>query len=584
MKKLIIVSLVVLSSLSLFAQNKDKSNLPEMLGTSNAGKKFWLNIPSYIISDTAVENLLKKYATLHVKPLASVEFSDTLAPAPIYTLCCDGKTCHAMVTDLPDDPSIRSNLSMIVLQSDVSFNYLFKYDAFIPGESRKTSWSLEVIDPDQDARAVITFSDRGGNDTTIDINYHARKYTIKPNPVDFGTFKLGEEKTIDFWAVNYSEQSEVTIENLKFMMNYYTFTFLLPKPLPWTIRKKDSVKFQVKFTANEEGEMTDSIGLGDYCLFFYKAKVHATVFSPVINVIDVDFDNVSVKKTAIKDFFISNQGNVDLVIYGYTGPSNSCFSTNLPMINQKNPLILKPNEIKTFQLTFSPNSVNKYEDKIIFTSDAGTNFKNYCSIYASSSKPNLKANNFDWGNKKIDSTYPEASVITLANDGNENIYVSDMTILTDINGDAFEFDRKKITSGLTIRMNSSENIPVVFHPTKIGLNELKISFDNSADIVATTTLSGYGTLTNSVTDLFNSGINIITQNEQLLIELPENSSGDYSVSIFDLKGTQVYSKKDIPATFSNRIIIDCGNFANGTYLLNLVSSNKYYIKKFVINR
>ncbi|MDP2363745.1 MAG: IgGFc-binding protein, partial [Ignavibacteria bacterium] len=90
-------------------------------------------------------------------PLAAaftdIEKADTIPPVPTYTLNCDGSISDGVVTDMPDDDAIRSNLSTIVFQSSLSFNYIFQYVGFETGKSRTTSWTLQVIDPSQDAKA-----------------------------------------------------------------------------------------------------------------------------------------------------------------------------------------------------------------------------------------------------------------------------------------------------------------------------------------------------------------------------------------------------------------------------------------------
>ncbi len=439
--------------------------------------------------------------------LADLETPDTVAPVPTYKLTCDGNVTDGVVTDMPEDKAIRSNLSMIVFQSEFSFNYIFKYVDFIPGDTRTTNWTLQVVDPSQDARAVISFMDRRGNDSTIEINYLATKITIRPNPVDFGSFKKGEEKIMDFWAINYSDQSDVNIKDLKLQTGTTGFTLLLPPTLPGIITKLDSIKFQVKFVATEEGTFKDSIGLGDDCVFFYKSYVTAKVGNPVIAVTDVLFNTLSVGKSEQKEFQVTNEGTVDLVITGYTGPSLGVYVTGLPFMDKNNPYILKPKDTKSFTITFTPNTIGTFPDKIVFTSDAGTDRKNYCDIMGAATTPGLKANNAQWPKLritrpgKLTGPYddPAKQAITLSNDGSEDVNVTDFTIEEDIHGYAFEFDRAKIQSVITVPKQvgttpGSVYIPVTFHPDVVGYHKLKIKYVNSAGIDVHSTFEGWGIL------------------------------------------------------------------------------------------
>lgn len=107
------------------------------------------------------------------------------------------------VTDYPQDPKLRSNLGLISMGIDANYNYQFSYGksiAYVAGQSQTTDWSLKVIDKSKDARAVLHFADRSGNDTTILVEYQSASgieddirtngsavsecsFIVSPNPV-----------------------------------------------------------------------------------------------------------------------------------------------------------------------------------------------------------------------------------------------------------------------------------------------------------------------------------------------------------------------------------------------------------------
>jgi len=324
---------------------------------------------------------------------------DTSTPVPTYTKCCDGSVNDGKVTDFPNDNSIRSNLSTIVFESTWSFNYEFKCDAIIPGKTRTAKWSLKVLDPLQDARAGITFSDTCGNDTTIQIDYHSPKNFVRPQYVDFGLLKTGETRTLDFWMVNYSNQSEEIIKALRLRRGNSGFIINLKYYPPFRILQIDSIKFSITFNATNEGTFEDSIGIGNDCIFNFTSKIKAEVGYPVIVTTDISYDSVEVGKVDVKDFFIKNEGNVPLVIIGFDGPNQGIFTTNLPFINQQNFLIVKPKEIKIFEIQFKPKKEGNFKDSIVFTNDAGTNKKNVCYLQGTSFTKNLNSLNLEIGNQ-----------------------------------------------------------------------------------------------------------------------------------------------------------------------------------------
>ncbi|MBP7215207.1 MAG: T9SS type A sorting domain-containing protein [Candidatus Kapabacteria bacterium] len=110
-----------------------------------------------------------------------MEIKDTMPPYVYYELC-KGTTDTTMgkypyVMDMPDDDAIRTNMGSIVFNRNTSFNYDFsihhKDKDWVPGVTRTVRWKAWVLDTKQDAVGYITFTDFGGNDTTIKLEYFA---------------------------------------------------------------------------------------------------------------------------------------------------------------------------------------------------------------------------------------------------------------------------------------------------------------------------------------------------------------------------------------------------------------------------
>jgi hypothetical protein len=140
--------------------------------------------------------------------LADMEKADSSAPIPTYTLENDGSVKGAIITDMPNDDSLRSNLALIFMDNIESYNYTFDYEPFIAGETRSTNWTLTVIDKNKDAKATLLFSDRCGNDTTIVVEYTAPvnsvhsfggygEVKITPNPAtDYIEIAITDDRTL----------------------------------------------------------------------------------------------------------------------------------------------------------------------------------------------------------------------------------------------------------------------------------------------------------------------------------------------------------------------------------------------------
>ncbi|HOV93047.1 MAG TPA: hypothetical protein PLC04_08230 [Candidatus Kapabacteria bacterium] len=124
------------------------------------------NLPSYTESNNAIQLM---------------EIKDTMPPYVYYELC-KGTTDTTMgkypyVMDMPDDDAIRTNMGSIVFNRNTSFNYDFSIHHldkdWVPGVTRTVRWKAWVLDTQQDAVGYITFTDFGGNDTTIKLEYFA---------------------------------------------------------------------------------------------------------------------------------------------------------------------------------------------------------------------------------------------------------------------------------------------------------------------------------------------------------------------------------------------------------------------------
>lgn len=436
--------------------------------------------------------------------LADLEKPDTVCPEPIFVMACDGNVEGAIVTDRPDEDSVRSNLSMIVFHADQSENYKFRYVDFVPGETVTTSWDLTVVDPTQDALAIITFSDRAGNDTTIAVEYNAVKLAIRPEKVDFGLLKRGEKAQADFWAINESDQSEVEVTELVLKDGGQNFE-LLDVTLPFVIQPLDSIKFRCEFTAVEIGEYRDSIGIGDTCVFAYKSLVQAEVAIPEIEVTDAHFGDVLVNSTKRLPVQIRNLGPVDLVVTGYDGPALSEF---VPVfgreISETNPLILTPagtqNAVFEFQVDFTPTDVIDYADQIVFFNDAEER-DSIAILTGRGIRPGLNANGYDWGRRRINRPdYPAGpyvveggeQVITLENTGTAPVYVENAIInVVDGDRDAFIFDEQRFR-GITIQPQGTHYVEVQFQPETTGPHTLEITYNNDAGSDTKSTLKGIG--------------------------------------------------------------------------------------------
>ena len=327
-------------------------------------------------------------ASASLKPLP---VEDTLAPHPVWILDCDGTVNlypAGYVTDKPNDPEVRSNLSTIYMDKNESYNYKLYHSDFMPCEDEVVAWRLEIIDNSEDARAVVTFADCAGNDTTIYVQYTAVKLTIVPKTWDYHLRIVGQTTDKMYYVVNQSETSPALLNFLKLKKGEQGFSIwdstgtnrLQTDFFPGImIAPLDSFPFIVRFEAAKTGEFWDSIGIGDTCNFWYKAYGTANGGAPIIDVTDWSFPLTTVDSSSLGQIDIKNIGSYTLEIYDYKGPfitagvggRNIFESQELANqnISDSTPLILPPMEVRTFQIKFTPDAESGYTDSIVFISN-----------------------------------------------------------------------------------------------------------------------------------------------------------------------------------------------------------------------
>jgi hypothetical protein len=452
--------------------------------------------------------------------LMDLEKPDTVAPVPSWEVRCDGSTIWAKVRDLPEDATIRSNLAMVVFDSEESFNYKFDYDDFIPGQQQEITWSLVVLDVRKDAKAVITFSDRRGNDTTIIINYYAVKLSMEPQLLDWGTMKLGEEVTKQFKVKNLSTQSSITITRLPLRDGAQNFE-LTDVTLPFVLNANEEKTFNVKFKAVAEGTFKDSIGLGDTCVFAYWTELVAYVGEPIIEVSDINFGSLTVGKKATKTFTIKNLGTVDLRITGYNGNFLSVYTHDLRKITDQNPLIIPIGaEAVQVNVDFKPVVEGTFLDSIVFLSDAGTKIDNVAMIQGIGIKPGLIANSYDWGKVRIHrATHPkgpygnnwvpgEPQAVLLENNGSEEVRIGKVDVNV-IKGDKAAFIYNESDFTVVLLPGEKKLVDVKFQPTSVGEHEIELLFNSTAGTDVRSNLKGIGLLPKAVTEDMDFGLTLV---------------------------------------------------------------------------
>ncbi|MFA7626760.1 MAG: T9SS type A sorting domain-containing protein [Candidatus Kapaibacterium sp.] len=151
-----------------------------------------VSIYGYTLSDT--------YASIaNIKLINHVKNTDTLPPVFNYESSSKGNFA-GVISDMPIQVGVRSNLAMIHLVDDSTFNYEFFYDDIIPGVNQHSNFSIRPINIALPAQAFIRAVDFAGNDTILKFTYSNIPEPPLISILDYNQKDhcMGNEYTVEF--------------------------------------------------------------------------------------------------------------------------------------------------------------------------------------------------------------------------------------------------------------------------------------------------------------------------------------------------------------------------------------------------
>jgi hypothetical protein len=478
-----------------------------------------------------------------------LEKADLMPPNPIYQLTCEGNSIDSKtyIQDYPTDDSKCSGIASIYFDVAKSSNYKFSVDDFIPGTTKKINFKLEIINPDDDAKAVVNISDRAGNDTTLIIEFKAIRLSITPQNFYFGDLKIGDTVSQIFIIKNESDTQiatlyDIALKSITDQIANYGFKLSIPfdKTIPLFPKEERTIK--ITFVAKKIGIFVDSIGIDDGCRFKYKAMVYASVEMPIIEVTDANFGKVSIGGSSMPILVkIRNIGSKNLIITGYKNNTLNEFTHNLQPINPNNPLIIPPMDSSSFSVVFTPTQTRYYLDSIVFSTDTESLIDPICVLQGEGIEPKIAIKGDNWGRRRIHlqkydnypyytySPYPSPNnAITLENTGSVNISISSFELIEDLQSDAFQVFRngqyyslKELLKGLDTLLDDSGNLlkdipvgqsrhlSVIFNPTVEGLHKLHYRIHSSLQTNLEIELLGIGVAPVLTTENIDFGMHYI---------------------------------------------------------------------------
>jgi hypothetical protein len=336
---------------------------------------------------------------------------DTLAPTVEYSSCCLCNTINGKVTDQPtNNPEIRSNLGMVYIANEDSYNARFTYIGFIAGIDASLDWELRIIDQTLDMRAHLVFIDKAGNRRDTIIECAAPIPEISPLNTELGIFNINNgaiTKNINFdvrrnssmtipaniemYLILDSDSTEAKTGDINTNQHFDLGNMRDVNIYP-LIANNQTLNFDIKFASDEVGKYKDSVGiiiLSTNPLFIYAfqyfAELNALIGDNYIDAEDYDFGSLAIQNSKIQKIKISNprksgvETAFDLTIdkiefnnsdIGFVG-SGRPFEVDLPVnVSKENPLIIKPDDFYTFNVKFAPKEIREFKSEITFSADS----------------------------------------------------------------------------------------------------------------------------------------------------------------------------------------------------------------------
>lgn len=297
---------------------------------------------------------------------------DKSVPLIKFTQKSDGNVDDGSVSDSGDN---QSKLSFLYMKQEYSYNYTFEYDEFLPGQSTKTNWRLKVIDQSKDARAALYFTDRAGNDTTINLSYNALSdLLVSSKNIKFDTLCIKDSAFKEITLLNNTNLRKLTLTGISLKTNNPNFTLeKLSYPLVFDTLEK--IKIKIFFYGLSYGNFSDSILIAnEQGVKNAHIKVEGYVSSPAFNTKDMNFDPIYVGEgNSHQTLEIWNTGNMNLTVYGYKNSNDKIFNTSLPDVDMYNmfqePIIISKGQKLYYNVTFTPSEEKVYNEYLDFYSN-----------------------------------------------------------------------------------------------------------------------------------------------------------------------------------------------------------------------
>ncbi len=515
-----------------------------------------------------------------------MQHEDPIPPKISFHVNEDGSVTDGSAIDMPEDGDKRSNIRSVTFQQSESYNYKFNCSEIIPGETRNINWSLDIINTANPAKAVLTFMDRCGNDTTIVIEHNSDISLSMPSEVDFGLVKKGNYATKSITLTN-TGSKEIILESGWLESGAAGFeTGHIPFPV--NLNPGSSFEINVNFTAFEaDKEYSDNLIIQvngkEYSIALYAFSSNSAIQAG-----DEDFGKVGYGEFLTKQIPVRNTGSSALKITGIEKSGSGAFDLNLKNITPENPMIIEGGKTAYMDITFSPTGRGFFGETLTISSNAATG-DNRIELKGTGIASKIIADDLDFGVVVNTGSIRKKTIIK-----NEGDFTLKITGFDKPASDAFKVDNSFNPGNETpvkIEPGEEYELGITFIPgMKTGLitDEIKLN-TNSPDgdeVIELSARNDVNSTEDEILPVLNTGVYPTPATNTLFLSIESGIAGNVSYSAVDINGKEYrsISGQRLISPGKNILEIPVSALPSGNYILQTEINGKAHSFKFSIAR
>lgn len=401
-----------------------------------------------------------------------------------YTQQCDEINGTVNIEDLQTDVSCASLRVLSYIQSTKE-NCTFIPD-YTP-DDKYGSFRIVFQNKSKPGKITVKILTKSGNQILKDFVYEPDVIVPELNVVEYGTLVVGQPETKQFYIQNMGK-NPVHIVKLYLKSGLAEFTITSTPTTDFWLQpgEKKDVSITALVTKQNSPTLAEQLWVKTDCIDVKLTDLNVSSGAPDIRTTDIDFGVIPITVSPnpqTKEFTIQNVGNNPAVITGRDrSPNLSNFiCTDLDQYNVTNPLILKPNEIKTIKVTYDHQGQSgiTHIDTLRLTSTNTTVTKLYSVWKATPIKGDLTITSADWGKQRVIDNYvkannltnPYVKTVTITNSGTNDVNIKDIKIYekgtsVELTDNVFGYAKSEFTNitNNILKQGQSVTLTVTFAP------------------------------------------------------------------------------------------------------------------------